>query len=254
MLISIAALCGCSSPSSSPAAGNPSSDPTVISLPTQLPDEISHTLAMALFNYDHSRPFEVQERSVTTRSGALVHDISYLGIAGKRSQAYLVTPIGKGKFGAVMCLHSAFSSSSEFLDEACDLANRGVASLLITPPEMDPQPATDSAAINEIVHEMRDMQRSLDLLAAQPSVDPHRLGFVGFSFGAVRGATFAGLESGRLRVAILMSTPPSYDASHGFVRPDRMGSPRCPGVALHSAGEAGHVVYGRRRRIPHSRR
>ena len=212
MLISIAALCGCSSSSSSPARGNPSSSPTVISLPTQLPDEISHAQAMALFNYDHSRPFDVQERSVTTRSGALVHDISYLGIAGKRSQADLVTPIGKGPFGAVMYLHGAFSSSSEFLDEACDLANRGVASLLITQPEMDPQPTTDSAAINEIVYEMRDMQHSLDLLAAQPSVDPHRLGFAGFSFGAVRGATFAGIESGRLRVAILMSTPPSYDA------------------------------------------
>jgi hypothetical protein len=172
MLISIGALCGCSSSSSSAACGNPSSSPTVISLPTQLPDEISYAMAMALFNYDHSRPFDVQERSVTTRSGALVHDISYLGVTGMRNQAYLLTPIGKGRFGAVMYLHGAFGSSSEFLDEACDLANRGVASLLITQPEMDPQPMTDSAAINEIVFEMRDMQRSLDLLAAQPSLDP----------------------------------------------------------------------------------
>jgi dienelactone hydrolase len=212
LLVSVGALSGCSGCSSSPAGGNGGGNATIITLPTQLPDEISYNQAMVLFGFDHSRPYDVQERSVTIQSGALVHDISYLGVAGKRSQAYLVMPYGKGPFGAVMYLHGAFSGSSQFLTEACDLANRGVASLLITQPEQDPQPMTDSAAVNEIVYEMREMQRSLDLLAAQPDVDPHRLGFVGFSFGAVRGATFAGIEGNRLRVAILMSTPPSYNA------------------------------------------
>src|ERR1035437_2169963 len=111
-----------------------------------------------------------------------------------------------------MYLHGAFSSSSQFLNEAYDLARRGVASLLITQPENDVEPLSDSDAINEIVYEMRELQRSLDLLAAHPDIDAHRLGFVGFSFGAVRGATFAGVVGNRLRVAVLMSTPPSCEA------------------------------------------
>jgi len=148
LLVSVGALAGCSPARSSPS----SSGSAVIELPTQLPDDISYRQAMALFAYDHSRPFDVQERSVTIQSGALVHDISYLGAAGKRSQAYVVMPYGKGQFGAVMYLHGAFSGSSEFIDEACDLAHRGVASLLITQPEMDADPLTDNAAINEIVY------------------------------------------------------------------------------------------------------
>jgi uncharacterized protein len=202
------ALGGCSPSRPRPSAPSP----TLISLPTQLPDRISYAEAMALFAYDHTRPFDVRERSVTIESGALVHDISYLTSAGTRTQAYFVTPYGEGPFGAVMYLHGAFSGSSQFLAEARDLAHRGVASLLITQPEMDAEPLTDSAAIDELVYEMRELQRSLDLLAGQPVVDPQRLGFVGFSYGAVRGATFAGIESGRLQIAILMSTPPSYDA------------------------------------------
>lgn len=208
VFLTLAAASGCSSAQPS----RPASGASVIPLPTTLPDQIPYSQAMALFAYDHSRSFDVQERSVTNESGAFVHDISYVGTAGKRSQAYLVMPSGKGPFPGVMYLHGAFSGSSQFLDEARDLARRGVASLLITQPEMDADPLTDNAAINEIVYEMRELQRSLDLLAEQPDVDPNRLGFVGFSFGAVRGATFAGIEGGRLRLAILMSTPPSYGA------------------------------------------
>ncbi len=199
---------GCSGPMSSPQAPSP----TVIALPTQLPDRISYADAMALFAYDRARPFDVRELSVTIELGALVHYITYLTAVGTRTQAYFVTPYGEGPFGAVMYLHGAFSGSSQFLVEACDLARRGVASLLVTQPELDAEPMTDSAAINEIVYEMRELERSLDLLAGQPVVNPKRLGFVGFSYGAVRGATFAGIEGGRLRIAVLMSTPPSYDA------------------------------------------
>ena len=110
-----------------------------------------------------------------------------------------------------MYLHGAGGSSSDFLSEATALAGRGVASLLITQPEAQEVPGDGNAAVTEIVYEMREMGRAMDLLASRPEVDPSRLGFVGFSFGAVGGATFAGFQSGRLRIAVLASTPPSYD-------------------------------------------
>jgi hypothetical protein len=59
LLVSVGALAGCSPARSSPS----SSGSAVIELPTQLPDDISYGQAMALFAYDHSRPFDVQERS-----------------------------------------------------------------------------------------------------------------------------------------------------------------------------------------------
>lgn len=148
------------------------------------------------------------------RGGATVHDITYLEASGSRTQAFLVVPHGQGPFGGVMYLHGAGGSSGEFLQEGVDIANHGLVSLLITAPEWDAVPATENEAVNEIVFEMRELRRSLDLLASRPEVNPARLGFVGYSFGAIRGGTFAGIEGGRLKIAVLASTPQSYNLDY----------------------------------------
>ncbi len=59
LLVSVGALSGCSGCSSSPAGGNGGGNATIITLPTQLPDEISYNQAMVLFGYDHSRPYDI---------------------------------------------------------------------------------------------------------------------------------------------------------------------------------------------------
>lgn len=51
---------------------------------------------------------------------------------------------------------------------------------------------------------MIDLRRGIDLLAAQPIVDPDRIGFVGHSVGALFGAVLAGADR-RLRAAVLMT-------------------------------------------------
>lgn len=207
---------GCSAGSTSASrAGSPAAPTatpqTVITLPTQLPATLTHEQAMRLFEYDRSRPFDVQERSTEERGTATVHDITYIGAAGQRRQAYLVIPHGQGPFGGTLYLHGAGGGSRDFLDEAVDLAGHGVASLLVSQPEGQPLPGDPAPPVTEIIFEMRELSRDLDLLASSPEVDPRRLGFVGFSFGAVRGATFAGSQGSRLRIAVLASTPPSYD-------------------------------------------
>ncbi len=209
--ISAASTTGTTTPTTRSPAASPT-PPAVIPLPTTLPAQISYDQAMRLFEYDRSRPFGVVERSSDEQDGATVHDLTYTTAAGSRAQAYLVVPGGSGPFGGAMYLHGAGGSSSSFLTEAIALTRHGVVSLLITQPEWKSAPASDAEAVNEIVFEMRELQRSLDLLAAQPIVDPGRLGFVGFSFGAVRGGTYAGVDARRLRITILASTPSSYDA------------------------------------------
>lgn len=166
---------------------------------------------MALFEYDRSRPFDVIENSATEEDGVTIHDLTYLQAAGARVQAFLVVPHGSGPFGGVMYLHGAGGASGEFRPEAIELAQHGLVSLLINAPQWMANPATDSDSVNEIIFEMRELRRSLDLLASRPEVDPNRLGFAGFSFGAIRGATFAGIEGKRLKIAVVASTPASYN-------------------------------------------
>jgi dienelactone hydrolase len=203
------------SPSAPSASGVPESIRSgVIPLPTDLPLSIDYEDAMRLFEYDRARAFDLVEKSVRDKDGVAIHDITYVQASGSRTQTYLVVPPGAGQFGGVMYLHGAYGGSSDFLDEAVDLANHGVVSLLINQPEWKLDPSTHAEAVTEIVFEMRELRRSLDLLASRPEVDPDRLGFVGFSFGAIRGGTFAGIEGKRLKIAILMSTPPSYGLSY----------------------------------------
>jgi pimeloyl-ACP methyl ester carboxylesterase len=204
-----------SNPGAAGSASNTASvEPAVIPLPTELPAALGHDDAMRLFEYDRSRPFDVVEKSVRSQADVTIHDITYAQAAGSRVQAYLVVPSGAGPFGGVMYLHGAFGGSSDFLDEAVDLAGHGLVSLLINQPELMSNPSTHAEAVTEIVFEMRELRRSLDLLASQPEVDPTRLGFAGFSFGAIRGGTFAGIEGARLKIAVLASTPPSYKLSY----------------------------------------
>jgi dienelactone hydrolase len=202
-LFAAGALVGCSGPAE-PAA-------TVVPLPTALPAAIPYDDAMRLFEYDRSLPYAVKELRVTDEAGAKVEQFTYSLASGTRTLAYFVFPRGSGPFGAVMFLPGGQRGPEEFMDEALDLASHGIASLLIKEPELNPMPLTDADAVTSIIFEMRELRRALDLLASRPEVDPQRLGVVGVSFGAVRAGTFAGIEGRRLRIAVLASTPASYD-------------------------------------------
>jgi predicted esterase len=93
-----------------------------------------------------------------------------------------------------------------------ELAGHGVSSLLVNQPEGPFFPEDPNPPVTETIFEMRELSRDLDLLASRPQIDPARLGLVGFSFGAVRGATFAGAQGGRLKIAVLASLASSYDS------------------------------------------
>jgi uncharacterized protein len=184
---------------------------TPIPLTTRLPVALTHDDAMRLFEYDHSLTFDIVGQPDTTAGGATIRPFSYLDETGKRAAATLILPPGAGPFGAVMFLPGALEGREEFQADAIQLAGHGVASLLIDSPELYAMPTTDREAVAEIAFEIRELRRLLDWLASQPRIDPARLGLFGFSFGAVRAATFAGVEAGRLKIAVLRSTPPSYN-------------------------------------------
>ena len=169
---------------------------------------------LSQFDYDASAPLDVQEVKSEVKDGAVVHDITYAGPEG-RIDAFLITPQGDGPYPAVEFMPGAPGAKYTFYTEAVELAKAGIASLLPSPPYSRP-PIEDVVAFEPadkdgIVQEVKEMRRGIDLLISRPEVDPSRLGYVGFSWGASLGGIFSAVER-RVHSFVLMSLVPRLSA------------------------------------------
>jgi dienelactone hydrolase len=152
------------------------------------------------FRYDASAPLLVQEAGVQTFGGVAVHDLSYASPVSGRVPAYLVLPAGKGPFPVVLFAPGSGGTRDELIGEAEDLASRGVAGFLFTPPILRPggpflttcNAAKDVATLVQYVKEMR---RALDVIASRSELDARRVGYLGFSLGADMGAVLAAVDT-----------------------------------------------------------
>jgi dienelactone hydrolase len=165
---------------------------------------------LSQFEYDAAAPLDVQEVKSEVKDGAVVHDITYAGPAG-RIDAFLITPQGDGPFPAVEFMPGAPGAKYTFYTEAIELAKAGVVSLLPNPPYARP-PIEDVVVFEPsdkdgIVQEVKEMRRGIDLLVSRPDVDPSRLGYVGFSWGGSLGGVLSAVER-RVRSFVLMSLVP----------------------------------------------
>jgi fermentation-respiration switch protein FrsA (DUF1100 family) len=104
------------------------------------------------------------------------------------------------------------SDRRQFLEEALDLAQFGVTSLLIDTPWSDPKwfatrnPAEDMPFS---VAQIKELRRALDVLTARDGVDPRRVAFVGHDFGAMYGAVLASCDR-RIAAYVLMAGTKSF--------------------------------------------
>jgi dipeptidyl aminopeptidase/acylaminoacyl peptidase len=161
------------------------------------------------FAYDAAAPLGLRVGKTEKSAGAKVEDVVFSAPSGEVS-AYLVRPVGRPATAAVLFLHwyepaSDTSNRTEFLDDAKELAPGGVISLLLeqrfpwhegpSDPEHDRQ-----AVIDQVV----DLRRALDVLAAQPGVDPARIAVVGHDYGGMYGSLLAGFD-GRPKAYVLMA-------------------------------------------------
>jgi dienelactone hydrolase len=197
LLLGVLALAAC--------GGNEAARGPVKSPPATLPADL-----LSLYDYDSSAPFDVKETKTQEKDGATVHDISFAGPKG-RITAFLVVPKGDGPFPAVLFMPGAPGARYTFFTEALELANRGILSLLPDPPYSRP-PIEDVVQFTPkdkdgIVQEVTEMRRGTDLLVSRDDVDPSRLGYVGFSWGASLGAIFAAVER-RVNSFVLASAVP----------------------------------------------
>jgi dienelactone hydrolase len=104
------------------------------------------------------------------------------------------------------------SNRSQFVPDAIDLAGSGVISLLIDTPWSEPEffkkrkREEDHARSVQLV---KDLRRALDVLLAQPSVDPARVAYVGHDFGAMYGV-LAAANDRRVRAFVFIAGAPSF--------------------------------------------
>lgn len=174
------------------------------------------------FDYDRTAPLGMKEIGVERRGSVSVHDITYVSPKGGVVPAYLVVPKGKGPFAAVVWGHwywenSPMRNRRQFLDEALALAQADAVSLLTDGPIARPGHVQNNDPLNEqeptdLVHQVVDMRRGVDLLLARKDVDPNRIAYVGHSYNAVVGAILSGVDR-RFKTFVLMAATMSDEIS-----------------------------------------
>src|SRR5258705_12415467 len=166
------------------------------------------------FDYDQTAPLAIKTVKTESRGEARLYDITYASPKGGVVPAFLVAPKGKGPFAAIIWGHwywqnSEMRNRKQFLEEAVALASAGVVSLLTDGPVARPGHVQDRTPLNEqqatdMVQQVIDMRRGLDLLLARKDVDPKRIAFVGHSYNASVGAILSGVDR-RFKAFVLMA-------------------------------------------------
>ena len=170
----------------------------------------------AIFDYDRSRPFDIQDVDTTTREDARVRDLTFIGVETP-IKAYLVTPAAGGNsFAAILYVHwlgeHATTNRTEFLNEAVALASQGVVSLLVDAMWSQPKWYDQRIPEEDYAHSIRqviELRRAIDLLLAQPGVDASRLAYVGHDFGAMYGVVMGAVDH-RPTTYVLMAGAPHF--------------------------------------------
>lgn len=147
---------------------------------------------------------EVKVVGSEQKPGVRIDDVTFPAVAGGEPvQAYVVRPeSGAGPFPGVLFVHwfeprSSTSNRTQFLAEAEELARRGTVSLLVSTFWSSPEryrKRTWQSDYENSVNQVKDLRRALDVLLAQPGVDPQRIGYVGHDYGAMFGTVVAAVD------------------------------------------------------------
>jgi dienelactone hydrolase len=171
------------------------------------------------FAYDATPPIDVKDVSRREDTGTILRDITYATLTGGRNAATLITPAVRpaAPTPGILFVHwygppAPTSNRTQFVPDAMTLARLGVTSLLIDTPWSVPEyfkTRTRAEDFARSVQQVRDLGRALDVLAAQPALDPSRLAYVGHDFGAMYG-TLAAANDHRVTHFVFMAGTASF--------------------------------------------
>lgn len=153
-------------------------------------------------------------------SGVRERDLSYDGGAYGPVTATVVAPATPGAASpGILWVHwlgtPATTNRTEFLADARALAARGATSVLVDAMwsradwfTKGRKPATDE---RDLLAQVAALRRGLDLLGAQPGVDPAALTLVGHDYGAMYGAIAASQDARVTRLVLLAPSLAMWD-------------------------------------------
>ena len=176
------------------------------------------TLPASSFSYNTAAPLDIRVGSTRTSGSLVIRDVTFASPIRGRIQAEIIAPAGAASARpGLLFVHwlgdAATTNLTEFAPDATALAQRGAVCILVDALWAKPNwfekgraPATDYAvSIRQVV----DLRRALDVLAAQPGVDPKRIAYVGHDFGSMYGAVLSGVDM-RPQWYVLMAGTTSF--------------------------------------------
>lgn len=154
--------------------------------------------------YDTSKPLDVKAAGTEKKAGVTIQDVTFSSVAGNPPiEAYIVRPeSGAGPFAGVLFVHwyepgNPTSNRTQYLEEAQALARRGTVSLLVSTFWSDVARYRSrkwETDYQNSLNQAKDLRRALDVLLAQPGVDPKRIAYVGHDYGAMFGSVVASVD------------------------------------------------------------
>ena len=191
-------LAACGAPVSTPLAVL--STPTVSVAPTAAVNSAPgiYEQNIHLFDYEADSSVQITETSLLQEDGYTLHDIHFPSPKTGEVPVYLLIPDGPGPFAGILLMHGSSGSRETLLDFAKDLAQTGAVVMTISGPAAR-MPGRQwltftSQDREEQIQLMLDLRRAVDLLTQHEKVDPARIGYVGYSYGAAMGGLLAGIE------------------------------------------------------------
>ena len=182
-----------------------------------------------LFEYDANAPLIIKEIASSIENGVTIRDITYLSpVDSTEIAAYMVLPEGEGPFPALLYVHwyepnTEDSNREQFLDEATQFAQEGVASILVETMWSRPNWYRSGRSLatdyNDVIRQTIELRRAIDVLVDQAPVDTNRIGYVGHDFGAMYGAILASVDA-RPNVYVLISGASNFNEWMLFGVPD----------------------------------
>jgi dienelactone hydrolase len=191
-------LVACNESAVTPATVQSTATVAITNVPTSTPIMDIYEQNIHLFDYDANSLVLITEESVQQKDGYTVHNISYPSPKTGDVPAYLVLPEGTGPFAGIILMHGSSGSRETLVPLAEDLVHTGAVVLTISAPSarisgrdwitFTPQDREEQIQL------MIDLRRGVDLLTQHEKVDPSRIGYIGYSYGAAMGGLLAGVE------------------------------------------------------------
>lgn len=165
----------------------------------------------APYPVNHNAPLRATDKVVAETPTYVQHRVEFDGVMGDRVPGYLYVPKGApGKRPAILFQYGSGGSKDFGFHKqfAHDFAAAGFVVLTIDSFMRGERASKDKTAIelfaiqfdrDSFVRYCGDYSRAVDLLISRPEVDPKRTGYVGISWGAITGITFAAHDP-RIRV------------------------------------------------------